>query len=175
MDDSNITPKIDLLLTISAPDFWRKNYHIHPNADRVKKWLSVHKTYLQDMKKMNNISAFIKLSNKVKIHAEFEELILYKFMVDHLKFDIGVFEFEKEHGIIDEIAHNIRANVDVEGNDWDVLLLKEYENKMIDHFQKEEQNIVHVMLNMNHTQYKIYKESLTCSRYHPDKCAYRFI
>eukprot|EP01084_Bolivina_argentea_P198983 340568_1 len=70
--------KIDLLLKISSPDFWRKNYELHPKHSRIKTWISVHKRYLRQIKRISEISkpnklkkAFVKYVNKIKSSLEF--------------------------------------------------------------------------------------------------------
>ena len=40
-------------------------------------------------------------------------------------------------------------------------LSKEYEVKTLQHLEKEEQNIIHVWLNLNEEQYKKYREYLS--------------
>eukprot|EP01083_Nonionella_stella_P188287 693685_1 len=185
MDPQDIKQRTDLLLRASSPDFWRKNYAIHPNGDRVTKWLSVHQTYLELIQPMIAIKDKEKLRlefmnfchRKVTPQNEFEENVIYTFIKDDLKLPAKVFDdLKRDHKIIDDMAMAIRSDLDdKEKKKVKRGALKQFKQKLKQHYMKEEQNIVRILLMLDPNQHKIYKGYIRCSRYHPDRCATHFI
>eukprot|EP01084_Bolivina_argentea_P143352 251762_1 len=194
--DENITQKINLLLKISSDDFWRRNYLIHPKHSRIKNFINDHQRYLMIIKSITKVtdrkkihSRFVRFSDKINSHSQFEELILFKFFRDTLlerrdmfKHSIGYDGYmqrctfghilKQQHYAIHTImANNILSNLENDGeqnngdnvNECDGIsdLLKKYELKLIEHFKKEERRIVHLMLNINTAQYWTYRAYLT--------------
>merc|ERR1711933_372865 len=85
--------KIALLLKVSNPDFWRFNFEIHPKMHRIQAWKSNHRSYLSKIKKIRALegrakyellSKFTTISDKIQIHSEFEETVLFKFFAENM-------------------------------------------------------------------------------------------
>eukprot|EP00483_Globobulimina_turgida_P009722 UN09741 len=122
----NEKEKIDLLLMISSPSFWRMNYLLHPKRPRVKHWLSVHQRYLNEIESFKQLDRakmktdFIKFINQLKIHSEFEDLMLFKFLKEYMQLDI-VDVFSKEHESIQQQATHIIKLLENDDSDSDIM------------------------------------------------------
>eukprot|EP01084_Bolivina_argentea_P309577 535518_1 len=71
--------KTDLLLRLSSPDFWRKNWVMHPKRGRVQHWLVKHKELLKQMESFGQSkdrqalkTAFNAFNATLMDHLEFE-------------------------------------------------------------------------------------------------------
>ncbi|CAK4075552.1 unnamed protein product [Aphanomyces euteiches] len=49
-----------ILFIVKEESFWRENYHIHPNAQRVRPWLVTHQIVLEKMKRIRSTIAALK-------------------------------------------------------------------------------------------------------------------
>ena len=174
MQQENENMKIELLLKVSSPDFWRLNFEIHPKMHRIKAWRWNHERYLSKIKtiralkgrqKYKLLQKFTAFSDKIRIHSEFEELVLFKFFAENTDLDLLHVlskEYGQIHGIADTIKRDLEWVHDVnseECNDIDALL-EQYEQKLRAYFTKMERQIVASMLNMDNALYRKYRSYL---------------
>eukprot|EP01084_Bolivina_argentea_P281764 482174_1 len=169
--------KIPLLFKVSSPDFWRRNYSLHPRKGRISNWLWIHRRYLDQVAALQNINdkdelhkTFVKICGKLDGHArDFEDQQMFKFFKENIKnndeFLKIIDELEYEHIPIENKAKKIQK-------DWDNLSLEEIksqisdvEKDMIKHFTKEEQYIPIVFLNINSSLYRKYRSYLSWKYY----------
>eukprot|EP01084_Bolivina_argentea_P109638 195973_1 len=61
--------RIDLLLKVSSPDFWRKNYLLHPKHTRIRSWLWRHKRFLSE------VASIPKVKKKHKLKKRFVKFV----------------------------------------------------------------------------------------------------
>eukprot|EP01084_Bolivina_argentea_P147896 258697_1 len=124
---SEVQQKVDLLLKLSSPEFWRKNYALHPKKARIKTWLWVHDRYLNQaaalyeefkedgMKKRKLRKKLAKFTKKLGGHSGYEEAMMFKFMIEHLKMEDDILEvLTNEHPVIHGLSHSIQEMLDVE-------------------------------------------------------------
>ena len=171
-DKTTKQDKISALKSIASKDFWRVNWKLHPLQKRVKNWLFVHEKYRETVaeivkKAATDLdaakSAFVKFDKKLAGHSDFEDNMLFKFMKENLSESVvprNVLE-ELHNDHTDEMPKMTEKMIKcTELKDFETLS-KEYEVKTLQHLEKEEQNIIHVWLNLNEEQYKKYREYLS--------------
>ena len=106
-------------------------------------------------------NSFIKFNKKLKGHTDFEENMLLKFMRDSGKMPVAVLN-ELQHDHSDEMPKLTAKIMETTKEDGTFeSLLKEYETKTLQHLEFEEQNLIHVWLNLNEQEYKQYRDGLS--------------
>eukprot|EP00483_Globobulimina_turgida_P005789 UN05799 len=171
MDPQNIQQKTNLLLKVSSPDFWAKNYMVHPKAHRIASWVWVHGEYISEIESMMQLtdkqdllSRFAPLAVVLSAHSEAEELTMFKFIRENSKnFDSNdlslidglVADHLVIHGLEDKILASINNGEGELGDavkDW----MRQWQKEINVHFEKENQNIVRLWLNMDNALHRTY-------------------
>ena len=164
--------KIEALKLISSKNYWRKNYKLHPLMKRVKNWLFVHEKYRgyvaeivekskSDLGEAKNL--FIKYDKKLSGHTDFEENMLFKFIkenVDKTKLPKNVLnELHEDHmNEFVKLTQELTKCTDLKQYE---ILINKYQKLTLKHLEKEEQNLIHIWLNLSELEYKKYREYLS--------------
>ena len=165
-DKASKTDKISALKLIASKNFWRINWKLHPLSKRVKNWLFVHEKYRATVadivKKASTDLDAAKNALKLAGHSDFEDNMLFKFMEENITqaaLQNALKELHGDHADeLPKMTENMIKCTDLKEFEG---LSKEYEAKTLQHLEKEEQNIIHVWLNLNEEQYKTYRAGLS--------------
>eukprot|EP01083_Nonionella_stella_P039894 108513_1 len=173
--ESVIEDKVNLLLKVSSPDFWAKNFYIHPKQSRVSWWMWVHGRYLFFVRRLQKINdrnellkAFNHVSRKLQKHSHYEEVMLYPFLADNYnsfqlsgtdeELKLALESMAEQHIPIHKQEEQIvEAFKDKTNNVNDLKqLLRTWQSSLEAHFLEEEQRIVHLILKFDNAPYKRY-------------------
>eukprot|EP01084_Bolivina_argentea_P030260 56098_1 len=170
-ETTNKSDKIQALMLISSATYWQNNWTLHPLQKRIKNWLFVHEKYRGYITEIVNTSStdldnaknlLVKFEKKLAGHSDFEENMLFKFMKENLNKSMVSMnlldELGSEHGEMEKIEKKAMECGDLVEFQ---KLIKEYETTLLAHLQKEEENLIHVWLNLDEEQYKKYREYLS--------------
>eukprot|EP01084_Bolivina_argentea_P203961 348269_1 len=181
MDIKNIQQKINLLLQVSSPDFWAKNYRLHPKALRMSGFAWGHREYLAEiaavvaLRDRNELKQrFPRVATMLSGHSSMEEQYLFEFMRENAeKFDFEDFELINDltnehsviHLIVDRIMEDLNNNT-LDGEEYNAVsdelidLMEQWDKNINIHFLKEDQNLVRLWINMDIKTYHKFHYSL---------------
>eukprot|EP00483_Globobulimina_turgida_P009547 UN09566 len=175
-NDAGTKQKVHLLLKISSPDFWSKNYALHPKKSRVSNYLWIHERYLGQLSALKDLrnkeelkTKFVKFAAKLSGHAHFEDAMMFKFLKENGDLDASLLEIveqlSEEHNPAHKKVAKIVEEFDTLSLEDVIKAIAEFEKPLIQHFTKEDQDIVPVMLNLNNALYKKYRSYLSWKYY----------
>eukprot|EP01083_Nonionella_stella_P306840 1076186_1 len=169
MDGNNIKQKIHLLLKVSSPDFWSKNYELHPKKGRISNYLWVHTIFLKQLAALKEVKdkqqlkiKFLAFLISLAEHAEYEDVALFKFLKENVDLDSfldGLLnKFTKEH-IFEQKnkANDILEQFDSTSLGDLIAQITDFEQDLIQHFTEEDQYVVPIMLNLENALYRQYR------------------
>eukprot|EP01083_Nonionella_stella_P063341 164597_1 len=171
-DTTDKETKTSALVLIASNDYWRNNWQLHPAQKRVKNWIFVHNKYREYMNEIVQTAQsdldsakalFVKFDKKIIAHSEFEDTMLFKFFKENIDESVMsqnvLNELSNDHNdLVPKLTEKLTACTELAEFQ---NLMKEYQTHTLQHMQKEEQNIVHVWLNLNEEQYAQYRQYLS--------------
>eukprot|EP01083_Nonionella_stella_P177859 626538_1 len=168
MDENDTKAKIHLLLKVSSPDFWSKNYALHPKKNRISTYLWVHRIYFKELAALKEIKdrdelkiKFVDFLHNLSEHAEYEEVALFKFLKEKVDLDSfldGLLDKLSREHIFEQknTAKEIMEHFDTTSVDDLIVQITRFEQDLIEHLTEEDQYMMPLMLNIDNALYRQY-------------------